>query len=172
LDRADLLPTDIATSAGEVIFLKSLGGQLEEAFSLSDADFLQINLNRSAVNGMYKMYSPEPEKGVITAIISGVLSGQDSIVALEYHYRPVDYIQVETYPLRSVKSAWQILQAGEGFIAQPNSGDEAVVREVVLGYYEDWFNNQDYLQPIYIFRGDNNFVGYVPAIDPSWINQN
>ncbi|MFH2118635.1 MAG: hypothetical protein ABII10_02785, partial [Candidatus Paceibacterota bacterium] len=82
LDRVDLLPADIATSAGEIIFLKSLGGQLEEAFSLSDADFLQINLNRTPIDEI-EMYSPEPEKGVITAILSGVLSGQDSIVELE-----------------------------------------------------------------------------------------
>jgi hypothetical protein len=171
LDRADLLPVDIATSAGEVIFLKSLAGELETAFSLSDADFLKINLDRGAVDKVYEMYSPESEKGLVTAIISGVLSGQDSIVALEYHYRPVDYTQVETYPLRSVKSAWQVLQAGEGFIASSNDGEEAVVREVTLGYYEDWFNNQDYLQPIYVFSGDNNFVGYVSAIDPKYISQ-
>ncbi|OGJ37854.1 MAG: hypothetical protein A2182_03590 [Candidatus Pacebacteria bacterium RIFOXYA1_FULL_38_18] len=169
LDRVDLLPVDVATNAGEVIFLKSLGNKLEKAFSLSDADFLQINLDRTPIDGV-EMYSPEPDKGVITAILSGVLSGQESIVRLENHYRPIDYTQVETYPLRSAKSAWQILQTGEGFIAR-SVGEEVVVRKVTLGYYEDWFNEQAYLQPIYVFSGDNDFVGYVQAIDPQYISQ-
>jgi hypothetical protein len=117
------------------------------------------------------MYSPEPEKGVISAIITGVLSGLESVVQLEYHYRPVDYAQVETYPLRTAKSAWQILQSGEGFIADKGAADEAVVREVDLGYYEDWYNEQEYLQPIYVFTGDNGFVGYVQAVDSRYINQ-
>jgi hypothetical protein len=172
LSRTDLLPSDVATSPGEVVFLKSLGGQLEEAFSLSDADFLQINLDRTPVDGLYEMYSPEPDKGVISAILTGVLSGQDSVVELEYHYRPIAYDQVETYPVRTTRTAWQALQAGEGFVASKGSGDEAVVRQVTLGFYEDWFNEQEYLQPIYVFSGDDNFVGYVPAVDPSYISPN
>jgi len=171
LDRADLLPVDIATSAGEVVFLKSLGNSLEKAFSLSDADFLQINLDRGEVDGQYKMYSPDPSKGVVSAVITGVLSGQDSIVDMEYHYRLVDYTQVETYPLRTTKSAWQVLQAGDGFVAHKGTNDQAIVREVSLGYYEDWFNEQEYLQPIYVFTGDNDFVGYVQAVDPQYVSQ-
>jgi len=171
LDRADLLPVDVATSAGEVVFLKSLGGQLETAFSLSDADFLQINLDRGAVDDRYQMYSTNPKQGVISAVFSGVLSGQESIVDVEYHYRPVDYTQVETYPLRSTKSAWQVLQAGEGYVAYKGTSDQAVVRQVELGYYEDWLYEQEYLQPIYVFIGDNDFVGYVQAVDPQYVSQ-
>lgn len=169
LDRTDLLSQDLATSEGKVRFLKSLGGELEEAFSLSDADFVQVNLDRPVVDEQFKMYNPDPKKGVITAIMSGVLSGQESIVDLEYHYRPIDETQVETYPVRSAKSAWQVLQSGEGYVADKGKTDEAVVREVTLGYYEDWEFEQEYLQPIYVFTGDNNFVGYVPAVDPAYL---
>lgn len=171
LDRADLLPEDIATSPGEVVFLKSLGGQLETAVSLSDADFLRINLDRSPIDGQYQLYSPNPSRGVISAVLSGVLSGQDSLVELEYHYRPVDYLQFETYPLRTARSAWQVLQSGQGFVAEKGTSNEAIVRSVSLGYYEDWHTEQEYLQPIYVFVGDNNFVGYVQAVDPQYVEQ-
>jgi len=173
LDRTDLLPEDLATSSGEIHFLKSLGGELEEAFSLSDADFIQINLDRTVIDEKYEMYSPDPKKGVVTAIMSGVLSGQESIVDLEYHYRPVDYTQVETYPIRSARSAFQVLQSGKGYVAKKGKTDEAVVREVAFGYFEDWATEQEYLQPIYIFTGDNGFVGYAPAVDPKYLtNEN
>ena len=104
-------------------------------------------------------------------MISGVLSGSNSIVHLESHHRSVDYSQVATYPLRSAKSAWQVLQSGEGFVAEKGNAEEAIVREMTLGYYEDWFNEQEYLQPIYVFTGDNGFVGFVQAIDPTYISQ-
>lgn len=171
LDKADLLPEDVATSSGQVVFLKSLGGQLEPAVSLSDADFLQINLDRTLIDGKYKLYSPDPSKGVISAVLSGVLSGQDSIVAVEDHWRFADYAQVETYPIRTARSAWQTLQSGQGFVARKGTSDEAVVRDVSMGYYEDWQTEQPYLQPIYVFTGDNNFVGYVQAIDPTYVSQ-
>lgn len=171
LDRADLLAEDIATSAGEVVFLKSAGSELTEAFSLSDADFLRINLDRGPVDGEYSLFNPDPNKGVISGVMSGVLSGQDSIVELDYHYRSVDYTQVETYALRTARSAWQVLQAGEGYIARAKNLEQAVVRSVELGYYEDWNSDQEYLQPIYVFKGDEDFVGYVQAVDPRYINQ-
>lgn len=169
LDRTDLLPEDIATAPGEVVFLKSLGSDLEEAFSLSDADFIQVNLDRTVIDEEYKMYNPDPKSGVITAIISGVLSGQESIVDLEYHYRPVDYEQMETYPVRSARSAWQVLQSGGGYVAEMGTVDEAVIRDVDIGYYEDWENEQEYLQPVYVFMGDGGFVGYSPAVDPQYL---
>jgi hypothetical protein len=169
LDRTELLAEDVATSPGEAVFLKSIGGELEEAFSLSDADFIQINLDRTIVDEKYEMYNPDPKKGVITAVLSGVLSGQESIVELEYHYRPIDYTQVETYPVRSARSAWQVLQSGGGYVASKGKLDEAVIRDVAIGYYEDWENEQEYLQPIYVFTGDGGFVGYSPAIDPQYL---
>jgi hypothetical protein len=34
-----------------------------------------------------------------------------------------------------------------------------------LGYFES-FAPQEYYQPIYIFKGDNNFIAYVEAVAP------
>lgn len=111
------------------------------------------------------MYTPEGEKGSVHAILSGTQRAQNSVVAFEYHYQNVDYTQVETYPIRTAQSAWNLLKAGEGYIAQQGELETAVIREVLLGYY-DSFEIQDYLQPIYVFRGDTGFIGFVPAVDP------
>jgi hypothetical protein len=169
LNRADLLPADVATASGEVVFLKALGGELGTAVSQSDADFIQVDLNRMPIDGIYRMYTPEGYTGTISAIISGALTGIDRIVELKYRYNEVDYEQVHTYPLRPVQSAWQILQAGEGYIADVGSSEQAIIRTVSLGYY-DSFEEQDYLQPVYVFTNDDTgFLGYVPALDPRYI---
>jgi hypothetical protein len=83
---------------------------------------------------------------------------------MEYNYFPADYTTVETYPLRPIDQAWDELQAGKGFIAQLDAGvSDVTVRKITLGYF-DSFEPQKYMQPVYVFTGDNHFVGYVQAV--------
>lgn len=164
LGEGGLLPNDVATASGEVQYLKALGGELSAAVSLSDADFLQVDLTRYPIDGVYRMYTPGGYEGTIHAIVSRGLVDDDSIVEMAYRHQEVDYTQVHTYPLRSTESAWRSLQAGQGYVVQTNGGP-ATIRSVSLGYY-DSFEPQEYLQPIYVFEGDNGFMAYVSAIDP------
>lgn len=172
LKSSDLLPKDIATASGEIVYLKSLGGEVKPAVSYSDADFIQVDINRVPIDGQYRMFTPEGYKGSVHAILSGAFpNSSDSIVELEFTYQEVDYQQVETYPVRSSQEAFRQLQAGEGFVAnyEPvDASDEVVIRRVSLGYYQA-DEEQDYLQPIYVFEGDNDFLAYVPAVSTQYI---
>lgn len=171
LKKADLLPDDIASSSAEVVYLKSLGGELAPAASQSDADFIQVDIDRISIDQVYKMYSPEGYKASVRAIITGALSNNDSIVELEMNHNEVDYEQIHTYPLRSSRDAWQILQAGEGYIANKGKSNQAVIRIISLAYYDD-FEEQEYLQPIYVFENeDDGFLGYVSALDPKYVQK-
>ncbi len=166
---ARLLPSDVATASGEVVYMKAIGGELEEAVSPSDADYLQVDLFRTPIDNRYRMYSPEGLTGVISAVISGSFRADDSIVEIASYYSPVDYSQVHTYPIRTSQEAWQVLQAGEGYIAHPAANETAVIRSVSLGYYDD-FEEQEYLQPIYVFSNpEDGFLGFVSAVDPEFI---
>lgn len=168
ISSADLLEDDIATVSGEVTYLKSLGSELQPALSFSEAEFAELNLNRAPIDG-YSFYTPDGTKGIVHAILSGALRGQDSIVELEFQYQPIDYSQVETYPIRTAQQAWDVLKVGEGYVAQAPESGRAIVRQVTLGYF-DSYQEQQYMQPIYVFTGDN-FMGYVPALDPIvWVS--
>jgi hypothetical protein len=159
---------DIATASGEIVFKKSIGGELEDAVSYSDADFISVDLNRVPIDDKFRMFTPEGYKGTVYAVLTGVLSGDESLVHFENNYHDVDYNQMHTYPLRNPKNAWQILKSGEGYIASYDGDGQAVIRTVQLSYYDD-FEEQEYLQPIYVFEGDDNFIGYVNALDPTYI---
>ncbi|NCN06445.1 MAG: hypothetical protein GW946_01200 [Candidatus Pacebacteria bacterium] len=167
LSSASLLPDDVATSSGEITYQKLVGRTLQPAVSVSDAEFIKIEINRSAVDGMYPMFTPYKDRGIIHAIIAGGLSGSNAIVELEYNYFPTFANFTHTYPLRSVQSAWEILQAGEGYVVPEFSAEKAIIRSVRLGYFDN-FVFQPYLQPIYVFEGDDNFLGYVPAVAPEF----
>lgn len=171
LKAADLLPADVASASGTVTYLKALGGTLKPAVSQSDADFVAVDINRVPIQTQYAMVTEDAETGTIHAILSGTGNqSADAVVSLQFIYYPIDYTQMHTYPLRDVNSAWELLQAGEGFVANPGTEETAVVRSISLAYYES-FEYQPYLQPVYVFLGDNGFVGYVPAINPAYIQQ-
>ncbi|MBU0576221.1 hypothetical protein KJ654_00980 [Patescibacteria group bacterium] len=168
LKNADLLPEDVATAAGEILYMKSLGGEFKEAVSFSDADFLQVDLNRIPIDGVYRMYGPMGYRGAIHAVISGAFQGNNSIVELDYTYQAVDYQQRETYPIRTSQQAYQILKSGEAYIANLGNQETVVIRKVSLGYFEAK-EEQDYLQPIYVFEGDGGFLAYVAAVAPEYV---
>jgi len=138
----------------------------------NDLKIIQVDIDRIAIDQVYKMYSPEGYQASIRAVLTGALNGSlDNIVALEINHNEVDYDQVHTYPLRSSRSAWQILQAGEGYIASKGKSDQAIIRKVSLGYYDD-FEEQEYLQPIYVFENeDDGFLGYVSALDQTYVQK-
>lgn len=166
LQKADLLDKDVATVSGQVTYMKATGDELVPAVSYSDADFVRVDISRLPIDQLYPVVTPEGEVGIINGVVAGNERGNGQIVALENHHRPVDYTQVETYPLRTVQSAWKLVQNGESYIAQTKS-ETAVIRDVYLAYF-DSYEAQDYLQPIYVFVGDD-FMAYVGALDPRYI---
>lgn len=169
LRTGNLLAPDLADSTSRTTYLRLEGTELVEAVSYTDADFVEVNLNRAPIDDLYEIFTPEGFRGVVRAIVGGAFSGNSNVYQLTYNYQEVDYLSAHTYPLRSTADAWNVLKAGEGFLADFDGDDTAVIREVVLGYYDD-FEEQQFLMPIYVFLGDDNFIGYVSAIDPSFIN--
>ncbi len=170
LKTGDLLGKDVATASGEIKYLKIVGSELEPALSVSDAELMQVDLNRTPIEGKYPTYTQEGDKGIIHALISAYGRGSDSLVKLRNAYYPVDYLSFETYPLKSPKEAWNLLISGHGHVAVNHSpSDQVVIREVELAYYDD-VNGAQYLQPIYVFKGDNGFIGMVSAVDSRYLS--
>lgn len=169
LQTGGLLPADLASSSGIIQYLKAIGGTLKPAVSVSDADFVSVSINRYPINNVYQFYTPDGITGTVQALLTGGRSS-NSLVSIKRRYFPANYDQQETYPLRSTTTAWNTLQAGEGYVAQKGTEERAIIRSVELGYYES-FEFQNYLQPIYVFKGDGGFIGYVPAISSAYLSQ-
>ena len=90
-------------------------------------------------------------------------------VSLEYNYFPVELETSAVYPLISVAEAWQRMQKGGGFVAKSTPGTESVVvRDVYLAYYDSDIPQQ-FLQPVYVFETEDEFLGFVPAVADAWV---
>ncbi len=187
LKRPGLLKDDLESGESVTTVLGYKGGEFIRAVSLSEADFVMVDLFRAPLvietpeeatpeqlrcmdkQGSGKVIPAEPGKGLARVLVSGSRDQGERYVSAEYRYTQVEYEQYETYPIISGLEAWKKLQAGEGFVAEkPNSGT-AMVRRVDLGYY-DALDGSNYLQPIYIFTGDD-FMGYVPAVKTEYLQQ-
>ena len=170
LSSANLLDNDLDAGSTKVEYIQAGAGVYSSAVSQSDANFARVHLFRAATEKI-PVVTPNPNEGLVQVVVSGI-SSQKQIVEVIYRYSPVEYSRFATYPLRSTKTAWEILSSGQGYIPKliPTHG-QTVVRQVKLGYFDN-STPQEFLQPVYVFEGDNGFLGLVPAIDPKWLGKN
>lgn len=167
LQQYSLNHDDFTGGAVTVSFFKLTGNQLVPTTSLSQSDAERVDIFRKPIGNM-SVFTPVPDQGPISIIFSGSSNGKKHIIQFAYTYWPIDYQTTATYPLKTSDVAWTELQQGKGYIARyPTNTTSIVVRNVYLGYY-DSFNPQTYLQPVFVFEGDNGFLGYVPAVSPLW----
>lgn len=168
LSRAGVLPSDLT---GEVSheFLRIDSQGLSTVSSLSEANLIKISLHRADIEEIPSK-TVDPDTGNVWFILS---SDKDRQVVLgQYRYFSVDQEQASSYPLKDPSTAFEELKTGKGFVASLSQSqqNQVTIRRVYLAYFDpDTYT--DFYQPIYVFEGDNNFVGYVPAVSSQYYGQ-
>ncbi len=165
--QAGAVSTDFKTASASAKYLKAIGGQYQEVSVAIDADFVQVDLFRPAVNPKYSSVTSKGKEGPVHAVITPT----GTILEMKMHLFPIETQPAEDYPLRSTAEAWQLLSNGEGYVAQKGELDTAIVRSIYMSYYEP-DTEQPYYQPVYVFEGDKGFVGIVEAVDARCIQPN
>jgi hypothetical protein len=162
LRSAGLLPPDLENGPTIVDYLQAGEGTFTPAISQSEANFARVHLFRAHINEI-PVVTSNPNEALVQVTVSGASPGKQ-IVEIQYRYSPIELGRSATYPLLATQDAWQLLQTQPGYIANILEGTtSSVIRQVELGYY-DSSTPQQFLQPVYIFRGDNDFIGYFPAV--------
>lgn len=182
LKRVGLLNDD-AVGVERVTYLKDDVGKMVNALSLSDADFVQLDLFRKnveeidpesktkEVKASYPFYRTDPLKGLIRVVVSGSKNQNEKIINMDYAYTTINYKKNGTYPIKTGEQAWEELASGGGYVS-PNSPKvgEIKIRRIFLGYYDSG-TTQQYAMPIYIFLGDQGFTAYVSAVNDELIKK-
>lgn len=168
LQTYGLYEDDIAAGTSIVTFLKLSGDALVRTTSFSQADSVRVDFFRAPIVGT-QIVTPYPGEAPISFVFSGSKDAKKRVLQFAYTYWPIDHQTTGTYPLKASSLAWTELQNGQGYIATyPKTGTTAVIRKVYLAYY-DSIESQTYLQPVFVFEGDNDFLAYVPAVESTWI---
>jgi hypothetical protein len=179
LTKVGLLSTDIV-GVEKVTYLKDVGGTLGAALSLSDADFVQVDLFRKnideidpasktkEVKATYPFYSLDPNKGIVRSVITGSKTVNNNVINMDYEYNKIDYTTYGTYPIKTGLQAWTELQGGGGYVYPGTSTSaEMKIRRIFLGYFDAEITT-GYAMPIYIFLGDEGFTAYISAVTDAW----
>lgn len=182
LKGGQFLASDLENGRAVITYLEYVDGQYVGTLGSADADFVQVDLFRESFTlsdvipispeqgqAEVRIIPADPKKGLARVILSGSREQGKRIISAEYKYHVIDYQQFETYPIISGPEAWERLLNGFGHIARPpETGNLAVIRRVSLGYY-DPLDGQQFLQPVYVFEGDQNFMALVPAIATEYL---
>jgi hypothetical protein len=167
LQTYSLYPKDFVGGDISITYYKVGGDKLIPVSSQSQADAVRIDFFRPNIAST-KVISSQIGVGPISMVFSGSRNSKKRVLAFSYTYWPIDYQTTATYALKPSSQAWQELQSGNGYIARYPKTAVATVRNVYLAYY-DSLEPQTYLQPVFVFEGDDGFLGYVPAVDSEWI---
>ena len=80
--------------------------------------------------------------------------------------------QNSSYPLKTGDQVFQDLQTGKGFLIQ---GADALtgktivnIKKLYLAYLISGYYTP-YIQPVYVFIGEDDFVAYIPAVIDAWV---
>ncbi len=173
LGKAKMWPEDIDPQKTTYLFLKydSKTQQLTQTVSLSESQLLKINLRRADLDDRPIM-PPNPNEANISFIVTSS-SGHQQFIFGKYLRYPINYDRFGTYPIKSSVTAWEELNSGQGFIARLGNNDQdksITIRNIYLAYFDPEVP-QSFLQPIFVFEGLNDFLAYLPALDPSVVSQ-
>lgn len=167
LSKMGLLPDDIENSKTKTKFFSIANGQLLSATSLSSAQVIRVDLFQKDIDNLPILYPHYPLSMMNFLIGGGKYESQ--ILAGNFSYRKIDQ-SFYTYPIKTADQAFENLKNEKAYIVSfENNKKEVLIKNVFPAYYLS--ENQDYLLPIVVFEGDNNFLAYVEAITDEWIEK-
>lgn len=158
---------DLLEGRYEAAYLKANGSLMIPAVSLSEANFIKVEVYRQNVDEL-PMVTENPQQGIAMIIFSGNRSAEKHIVEARYNYFPVNLEFFSTYPIKTAVQAWEELKNNQGFIAGWQGTGKVIVRRIYLAYFDSTIY-QKYLQPVFVFQGDDNFTVYLPAVSADYL---
>ncbi|MEA2020522.1 MAG: hypothetical protein U9M98_02270 [Patescibacteria group bacterium] len=195
LNRLSLGNKTLESAKREVSFVQINNGKFSVVESLSQAQLTRVDLFKVLnVDGKsYDVLGPKPRQGLTTLLVAGgsYRSVVDQVPIAEYQNWKIKTEEGSTYPLLTSSKAWENLEAGNaalvylkpqgaGFYENPSPPlvEKIRIQNMQLAYFESK-QAQNYLTPIYVFKGlaevknqkPWEIVLYLNAIPQEWVNQ-
>ncbi len=153
-----------------ITFYKLTGNGVQPANSLSDSNLAQVSFERKNI-GNYPLLPPSPQNPNVSVWVTG--GGSHNVVRARFIHFPIDREKFATYPLISAQQAWQKLKNNHYHLArlspQFNDKQPIIIRKIFLAYLDPNYATE-FLKPIYVFKGSSDFLGYVEAVSPEFLN--
>ena len=157
-------PEELSKSTTNVIYLKydpelSDFGNIEK---VREASAVEVDFYRPSIDD-YAIATPKffSSQNYVIMTFNG---SEPKVIRAQISFFEKSEAQFGVYPLKSADEAWAELQKGGGMIIAGRENMKKVTIKKMGLYYLDPDVYQTYLQPVYVFIGDDDFVAYVPAV--------
>jgi len=157
---------DFPDSKIQTTLLKFEGRDLKEAKSIGETQLIRVDFYRQDLEKL-PILPLEKDKANTWILVSPLKEVKKQIVGVNFTYWPVNTKMWATYPLKTSQEAFEELQQGKGKIISLK-GPIITIRKIYLAYLETRAA-PEFLQPVFVFDGDDNFRAVVPAIQKMWI---
>lgn len=169
LKKVGRYPDELAIGTTRIIYLK-YDERLDSYVNVenrSEANLVEVDFYRADPDGI-SIVSPRFFNSQNYVIMLFTETGYE-VIKSQIAFFEKSESQVDLYPVKSAELAWEELKNGKGKVVAATQGKKnIVIKKISLGYFDpDAY--QSFLQPVYVFLGDNNFVGYVPAISNQYL---
>lgn len=165
IQQAGKLSADLDVGEKKVSYWKINFDGLKAVDGLSEANLIRVDFFRKNLGDDVQVVSTEIGKASVSVLVSGSSVAAKKIVEVNYRHVEVDTSAASssTYPIKTSEEAFADLKKGDYWPASDNDAKDVVIRKIYLAYFEP-VNLTQFLQPVYVFEGDNDFVAYVRAI--------
>jgi hypothetical protein len=165
LAKINLLPADIDTSKTKTSFFAIQNGITVQVTSLSNAKAIGIDFFQKDFNSMPIIYG-QPNSSTLNFLV-----GPGGEIAQAQYFYQTPTSESATYPIKTSAQAYADLQNGIAYIASYDGSSTSVsINNATLAYYMS-SEAQNFLMPVIVFEGSDNFTAYVPAVTDGWINK-
>ncbi len=161
---------DLKEGEKKISYWKITDGTLKSVLAQSEANVIKVDFYRKNLEDKWEIVSPKAGEASVSILVSGSDISEKKIIEANFKYANIDRESFSTYPIKTVAQAIDNLKSGNYWPSSDVNAKDIIIREVNLAYYEPVTLTQ-YVQPIYIFKGDNNFIAFVPAITDKYITK-
>jgi len=170
LESGNKYGADLKAGIKEVTYWKIADGNTTAVSALSEANAIRVNFYRQKIDDKYEIVSSQNGQATVSILISGANESEKKIIEADFNYATIDRESYSTYPIKTTQQAMSDLTSGNYWPSSDVSLCDVTIKSVELAYYEPVTLTQ-YLQPIYVFKGDNNFVAYVTAVTDKYVTE-
>ncbi len=168
LAKANKYPKDLEEGEKKVSYWNIDTNGLKAAKSQSEANIARVDFFRKNLEDEQKIVSTNFGQAPISVLVSGENGQGRDVVEVTYKYAEIDREAFATYPIKSNQEAINQLKNGDYWPAFDVAQNSVVIRKMYLAYLEP-FTLTNYMQPIFVFEGDDGFVAYIPAITSKYL---
>ncbi|QQG43595.1 MAG: hypothetical protein HYW45_01085 [Candidatus Daviesbacteria bacterium] len=167
LNNLGLLNEDFKKGRTKITYLNFNGNNVETT-AVSNANGAEISLWRQDIDNL-PIITEGFKQSLFFVRVTKSARDLDNYLTINYLYYPIDKTTFSIYPLKTANEAYAALQGGQGVILLPNNKSSVTLTSAYLAYFQSSIYSP-YLQPVYIFEGEN-FVAMIPAVINQYLSQ-